>query len=332
MRFDGGTRLDWPDWAKGIGIVLVVVGHVWRGLYNAGIHIDPETYRVVDTLIYNFHMPLFFFVAGLFFTAQLQRAGLGPFLWSRVTGLLWPLAVWTWIFFAAKAAIGHLANNPVPWSDFPVVPLPPREQFWFFWALFLVQAVCALFWRWVYRPPTLLLTLAGAVLLYHLRPGVAGHAIWLVGAYDYAPFLVLGALYACLAPAPTAREPWLIWAGVFVVGEALALLLAGQGAMYHLLTETLAVLGCVRLLDTAAGHWRGLTAAATAYLGRASLTIYVGHVFFAASLRILLLKVGIHGLAPHLLGGVLIGVLAPLAMALALRRVGLARALGLRYP
>jgi len=46
-----GERLDWLDAAKGLGIILVVIGHAWtKG-------------QMRDT-IYAFHMPLFFLLAG----------------------------------------------------------------------------------------------------------------------------------------------------------------------------------------------------------------------------------------------------------------------------
>jgi hypothetical protein len=36
-------RLSWVDTAKGLGIFLVVFGHVWRGLENAGL-IEIQNY------------------------------------------------------------------------------------------------------------------------------------------------------------------------------------------------------------------------------------------------------------------------------------------------
>lgn len=59
-------HLDWIDTFKGIGILLVVLGHV----YNRG---------VVRDWIFLFHMPAFFFIAGLTYRvsrsprAQFQR-------------------------------------------------------------------------------------------------------------------------------------------------------------------------------------------------------------------------------------------------------------------
>ncbi|WP_327753585.1 acyltransferase family protein [Sphingobium sp. SJ10-10] len=48
----GGGRLEWIDVARGIGIVAVVVGHVW-------------TRGALRDAMYSFHMPLFFLLSGL---------------------------------------------------------------------------------------------------------------------------------------------------------------------------------------------------------------------------------------------------------------------------
>ncbi|HGW2122904.1 TPA: acyltransferase, partial [Klebsiella pneumoniae] len=48
-------RETWVDYAKGIGIILVVFGHANRGLYSSGIYISPEIYHYLDNVIYSFH-------------------------------------------------------------------------------------------------------------------------------------------------------------------------------------------------------------------------------------------------------------------------------------
>jgi len=57
--------LERIDSAKGVGIVLVVIGHAWRGLQTAGLIDNPALYGRIDTAIYAFHMPLVFFLSGL---------------------------------------------------------------------------------------------------------------------------------------------------------------------------------------------------------------------------------------------------------------------------
>ena len=50
-------RIEYIDIARGIGILLVVMGH------NDFSLISPFLFK----LIYSFHMPLFFFMSGIFF-------------------------------------------------------------------------------------------------------------------------------------------------------------------------------------------------------------------------------------------------------------------------
>lgn len=52
MELKERERISWVDIAKGIGILFVILGHVY-------------TNDVVYTWIYSFHMPLFFFMAGI---------------------------------------------------------------------------------------------------------------------------------------------------------------------------------------------------------------------------------------------------------------------------
>ena len=53
-----GERIEWIDFAKGIGIICVILGHM---------ALIPEKLKIV---ICSFHMPLFFFLAGLTFNAK----------------------------------------------------------------------------------------------------------------------------------------------------------------------------------------------------------------------------------------------------------------------
>lgn len=325
------SRQLWPDWAKGLGIILVVFGHVWRGLLPAGIPIEGWLFQTVDRLIYAFHMPVFFFVSGLFFHAGLVRRPPLALLWSRVVTLLWPLAIWTWIFFAFKAAVGQLANTPVPWSAFPLIPLPPREEFWFLWALFLVQAVLILVLRPVVRHAAWRLAGWGlayvlALLLAVLQPGVGSFAVWLVGAYSNAPYFILGVLLSQPLLARTPVVPALAGAVVFLVFEGLALVLANSAAV-ALLVGTGATLGfvlCLRGLEAIDPRGLGWLAR----LGQWSLAIYVAHVIFSAATRILLLKLGVESLGLHLLLGVATGVIGPLVLLALARRAGLLPLLG----
>ncbi|MDA9004038.1 acyltransferase family protein [bacterium] len=79
QKNDISHRSEWVDYCKAIGIILVVYGHVARGLFNAGIGSSIPWYSLVDSIVYSFHMPLFFFLSGLFFYSSFSKKGGGAF-------------------------------------------------------------------------------------------------------------------------------------------------------------------------------------------------------------------------------------------------------------
>lgn len=72
----GSKRENWVDIAKGIGIVLVVMGHACCPKIPHGI-------------IYSFHMPLFFFLSGFFISRQCKN-DFYTYLKKNIKSLLLP--------------------------------------------------------------------------------------------------------------------------------------------------------------------------------------------------------------------------------------------------
>ena len=112
--------------AKGVGMILVILGH-----YYYTPHID---------FIYLFHMPLFFFLSGIFFKKDLP---FGPFIISKFKGLIVP-----YLFFRICASLFDaifvtLRGNRFTETFFLAIKrtliLDPDDPTWFLIALFLIQ-------------------------------------------------------------------------------------------------------------------------------------------------------------------------------------------------
>ena len=121
-------RIEYLDIAKGIGILLVVLGHN-----------DFEVISVfVQRLIYSFHMPLFFFLCGLFVVPRLSR-GPAKFRSSLWRSVAWPYFLWSAVQIIAIWTAGSLVNSPVDDLGGRLVSIlwAPPSQFWFLYGLFL---------------------------------------------------------------------------------------------------------------------------------------------------------------------------------------------------
>ena len=150
-----GGRIQWVNIAKGLGIILVVFGHVGRGV----IEVDHETvkqgivatasairqYVAVDNAIYAFHMALFFFLSGLFVERGAQKSGV-TFFGQKVRTIVYPYFVWAVLqcLFVAVAA-GRAGCHVSPREVILKLPWEPYigSQFWF---LYVLMACMTLYW------------------------------------------------------------------------------------------------------------------------------------------------------------------------------------------
>jgi fucose 4-O-acetylase-like acetyltransferase len=136
------SRNVWVDYTKAIGIILVVYGHVIRGLLKGDvIQANVETHMLVDSIIYSFHMPLFFFLSGLFFFKSLTSRGQKGVFFNKLDTVVYPFLVWSILQGVIEALLSRYTNGDVSLGKVFSLLWEPRAQFWFLYALFLVFAV-----------------------------------------------------------------------------------------------------------------------------------------------------------------------------------------------
>src|SRR5579863_2710266 len=104
------ARVGWIDAARGIGITLVVFGHTMRGIRDAGLMTWSPAARFVDAWIYTFHMPLFFFLSGMFLMRSLRR-GIKTFLLEKLRTVAYPYFLWSIITLIIKLPLEGVTNQ-----------------------------------------------------------------------------------------------------------------------------------------------------------------------------------------------------------------------------
>jgi fucose 4-O-acetylase-like acetyltransferase len=275
------ARLDWVDALKGIGILAVIVGHVWsRG--------------PVRDVIYTVHMPLFFILSG--YTARfVPWRSFGPAL---LRGLGLPFLCFSILLLGADFLIEHLRGVrpifPGWWQGAKTILLAtektrgPFAILWFIPCLFLARIVWnALLGDGRRADSRLILTAMLAVFAL---------ALWAQYRGSWSPFALLAVPGALL----------MIWAGALWRLRALP-----RVAIWGLAGLALATLIWFPPLNMKQGDlgWPGVSLAgavavtmslamlvqrlpvwmigAFAALGRASLVIMYVHIAF------------IHYLAPY---------------------------------
>lgn len=96
------ARIGWIDAAKGLGIALIVVGHVFSTR-------EPSLFY---QYLYAFHVPLFFFLAGL--TLRIEQGQLAPLVRKKLRSLMLPYLVYAllgYLFYLAGYALTTLMGS-----------------------------------------------------------------------------------------------------------------------------------------------------------------------------------------------------------------------------
>lgn len=109
-------REPWIDVLKGIGVILVVIGHI--SLDNG-----------ISNWIYTFHMPMFFALSGYLWSRSAKNTGIKEFLLKRIKTILWPF-----ILFRILLVVYWIVVE----SHFRSLDLGP---IWFLIVLFVVEIV-----------------------------------------------------------------------------------------------------------------------------------------------------------------------------------------------
>jgi len=323
------------DIAKGIGIILVVLGHCLDGLKFANFFPPALQWPTVAIyVIYLFHMPLFFVVSGHLVSgkdrpvkatlAKLASSIVYPyFLWSILEGLV---LVYMSRYTNSHAEISVLFR--ILWI--PIVP------YWFLYALFFCH-LGYLAIRKLSHPVQLgIAAVAFCIPLFFVNAIVGAHLL-------IVPETMRGFLFFVLGVVSVSQVKQLgRWAAIaatilFAVFATVVYQSQWDGTKANLAMLPAAIAGIVATLA-----WSRLLASRTnavtatlSFLGRYSMSIYVMHIFFTAGVRIVLNRMGTRpsaaGIALELIAATVLGVALPLGINWVISRFELDSWFGLQH-
>ncbi|MHB4492348.1 acyltransferase family protein [Klebsiella pneumoniae] len=294
---------------------MVVFGHANRGLYSSGIYISPEIYHYLDNVIYSFHMPLFFFLSGLFFVSSIKNRSKKVFLWSKFKNVIYPYAVWSLIQGGVEVFFSKYTNAKTSISDVLLFPLYPRAQFWFLYALFMIFIICAIIYHKKYFLKLLPVFFLVSFVVY-VCSGDFGNGFHFNYVSQNAVFFFLGCMfskYYQILMKIMSNKSFAVLTCLFVLMEYLYFIQYGNNYLpLNLYTALIAFISIAWVSNTSillSGYnFRWLE-----NIGKLSLIIYLVHILAASGTRIILSKIfHVESWLIHVLLGTFIGVTAPL--------------------
>ena len=319
-------RLLWVDYAKGIGIFLVVFGHILRGLINSSVVQNSPAWEFIDSWIYAFHMPLFFFLSGLFVQRSLSKP-FKDFVLDKLYVIAYPYFIWSIIQTTLQSFASGYTNNALSLTDIWKIIYQPQMQFWFLYTLFAIMLLYAVLNK-LKVSPTVFLAISVGVYCLHVLDVSFGPWGVLYLVRRHALYFALGVIIGSrnLLSANTQMNPLILW--LAMLGGYL-----GVGIAVKLqLTENIAIVPLVAVVGIAASvalaniltHLKVLPF--VPQWGMLSLEIFVAHSIFASVFRIVLQKaLGFTEPITHFVLGMLVSIYVPIALS------NISQKLGLKY-
>ena len=137
-------RLDYLDYAKGILIILVVMGHCIS--YGCGTLYDSNEMQYSNflyKLIFSFHMPAFSLISGYFMWGSTKKSldnghSVFKFVLMKTCRLIVPVAVWKILFYLVTQSISRSLTIPGIIYNFIV---DFAFGLWFLWATLFASII-----------------------------------------------------------------------------------------------------------------------------------------------------------------------------------------------
>lgn len=300
------NRVSWIDYAKGIGIILVVYGHVLRGINSAQMGLSKDFFDISDKIVYGFHMPLFFFLSGLFAEKWLKKGFLDGMIQKTKT-LICPYLVWCIIQGSIMIVLSSYTNSRVSWNSIPKIVYQPIEQFWFLYVLFLIF----LLYYVIRKILNIRLLLMVSLVTY-----IFGQFFnfWLIdNVVVNLFFFSLGVLFMeyqiKLEKISTLTSSLL----VFLLLNYIYVDFTFHAMSLVIMQLFIALSGILFIISLSMVFAKINKLTFLKYLGSFSMTIYLVHILAGSGFRIILLKIShVNSVYIHIVGGVIAGILLPI--------------------
>ncbi len=322
-------RTEYIDIAKGLLITLVVFGHAWRATYNNGIMHNQHIYHMVDAWIYSFHMPSFFFLAGLF-ALQSERRSSRKLIVKKIQTIAYPYLLWSVIQSSLQLAMAKKTTSSISITDILRIPIDPIMQYWFLYALFYIFLFFILLRQFTCSRVVFLGTGIILFIIYGLGYGPG------IGAFVYIArnfiYFSLGIFCADFFLQDMAEKPpegvrlFFIISLLFLVSLTMPILSTGcSPQIERWIKPLIAMPGMFFILFAALGL---LTVSKFftfifLILGSKSLEIFVAHTIFSAGFRIAAIRIAdVNEISIHLLGATLAGLCGPLLLVFLVNQFG----------
>ena len=311
----------WVDNVKVIACILVVLGHFFQSMTQANVLSANDLYQWFNQTIYYFHVPLFFICSGYLY--QKLSVVNDVHSWGRnvlkkllVLGI--PYFTFSLVTWVLKTLFSSSVNNEIGGLG-DTLFFHPTSPYWYLYALFFLFLITPTFRNRSIAMIGLIIALAfkalgifGGGYGVQVISYILSNEIWFVigmclSVFEFKKYLLKKSLGISIATG--------------VIFLLLSIWVYMIGLNHGVISFLLGLLACFSVVTLMAKIYenRGQSAA-FGTLAKYTMPIFLMHTLFAAPLRTVLFKVGIHNAMVHVILGIAISFIGPMIAAVIMKK------------
>lgn len=315
------TRYEWIDYSKALMLLLVIVGHVFLGLYESNKFQSDSTWIwIVVQVLYTIHIPVFFALSGYFFKPINSFSEYGNYVKNKTISLGLPYIFYNILHFSLQQVGGASVRDKSNIYDLINIYREPVSVSWYLyilWGVFVLVGFISLFVKSKYQ-------LLGITFILMIFINIFNTDIYIIQrTLLWSFFFVLG--YVLRYVNLDVIRNWKVIA-LLLLSHILYIFTwfkydFEDRISYHLpqwwaLIFVISIVWAFLLIPKINTKSKFML-----NLGRDSLVIYLLHAPVVSFVRIILLKLGIDSAEIHIIVGSILGLVVPLLANYIIKRV-----------
>ena len=316
----GNKREAWIDNVKAAACILVVLGHFFQSMTQAGVLPANGLYLWFNQTIYYFHVPLFFICSGYLYqelSVVRDVRSWGRNVWKKLLALGVPYFTFSLATWVLKTLFSSSVNNQIGGLG-DTLFLHPASPYWYLYALFFLFLITPTFRSRSMAVIGLLIALAFKALGIFGGYGVQvisyifSNEVWFVigmclSVFEFKKYLLKRSVIRSIA--------------LGVIFLLLSIWVYTRGIHHGVISFLLGLLACGSVVTSMAKVYENRRqSAALGILANYTMPVFLMHTLFAAPLRTVLLKLGIQNAMPHVVLGIAISFIGPILAATVMKK------------
>ncbi|WP_243143621.1 acyltransferase family protein [Pseudobutyrivibrio xylanivorans] len=315
----------WVDNVKVIACILVVLGHFFQSMVKSDILPKTTLYGWFNDTIYYFHVPLFFICSGFLYQkyskvvdfSSWKKSVLKKFLALGIPYFVFSFATWF-----LKKMFSSSVNDELG-GIVDTLIYHPASPYWYLYALFFMFVI-TLTTKNVKNQIALLIIASILRVLFSIGAFSKFSQVFIISKLcEHWVWFIIGMMLAYNYVKYVNALIGVVMFVVFLIGSFIVRFWgAGVVANEGLMRFVLAVLACYSVISIAHSLFENdVQNKCWQFCARYTMPVFLMHTLFAAPLRSVLFKFGIHNSIIHVAAGLVISFLGPVVAMIILEKL-----------